>query len=294
MWNQTVRDAVAKLLENEPNIKDVIAYMEEAAKAQAQSDALDDAGFQRKSVDDPTPDPVVEKATDGKCPKCGKTMTGGKCPDHGAMDTAEEAGETPKKSIDPKPTLPPTGEQKKGLQPETPARAMLGKTRPLLTSDIGEMYEAITEIFQTMVQKAVSDATNQILGQVSKALEERDAFLAEHEKKFGELSILDEAILNQKAYDSVVEAVNDIHKREAELQEKQADLEQINQKLLDLNVTPRISSIFKAFAASESPSTEIDDEHPLSKAHPAETADGMFAKYGLKPTRVVSGNGTSR
>lgn len=311
-WTDEMRKALDVLLEGASNPQEIVAYMEETAKAQAQADALDDAGFQRKAV---TPDagaqtlhgpggllsePGVEengKAMDpsGKCPKCGKQMKDGKCPDHGNMMDAgnEEPADSGKKAVDPARVTPPTGrEDKKGLQPQGILKTQLGQTRPLLTTDIGDMYAAITDIIETRVTKAVQDATAAIYAEASKAFKERDEILAEHEKQFQELDILKEAVLVQKAYDDMVAVINEHSEHIADVQMSTEKLAAMTEQLNETNTVPRISQIFKNLAASEADATVIADDHPLAKAHPAEIAGSdLFAKYGLKPSRS---NGSGR
>lgn len=236
----------------------------------------------------------IVKASDesGKCPKCGGAMKDGKCEKCGyeaAKKSLSEPETQPKPAEQVLPSVkatPPTGEQKKGLQPPGVAKVQLGQTRPLLTSDIADMYEAITEIIEARVSKAVADTKTAIYAEVSKALQERDQFLADHAKQFEELEILKEAVLVQKAYDDMVEVLNQHSEALAEVQVGQEKIETMSKQLIETNVTPRISTIFKGLAASDSDATVISDNSALAKAHPAESASGVLAtKYGLKPSR---------
>lgn len=296
MWTDKMREALDVLFEGFDDKQQLLSYMEEAAKAQAVSDKLDDLGIQRKSV---TPggdaqtlhgpggllaEPGVEngKAMDEgaegkKCPKCGGTMKDGKCTKCGY--------EEGKKAV---PT-PPTGERHdKGLRPDTPAQALLGTSRPLLTSDLTEMYKAIADVIDQRVQKAIADVKTVIYADVSKALKERDEYLADVTKKIEELPIIEQATLVQTGLNEVTEAVKTHQDILAQLYESQQRIEAIDAQIKTDYNTPRITEIFKNLAASQQDATVVGETDPLAKAHPAETADSTFAHYGLKP---ANGNG---
>lgn len=276
IWNDKQREALNLIL-GDPSL---VKYVEQVAKAKEDSDRLDDMGIQRKSADGAQtlhgPDGLLNqpgaengKAMDEdegkteKCPKCGKPMKDGKCASCGYE----------KKSVEPE--AAPAFFQAKGagLQPND-VKTALGGDRPLMLSDLKDLYKAIAgQIEEALVvaQKAVED---KVVGEINKALEPRDRALIAIDDTLSKLEIVKDATLKEAFHEQVVDTINSQTKALAEVYQATADLQELQKKFDAEYGTPRILEQWKQLRASESGVTEVAKDSQFGQAKPTEYHNG--------------------
>lgn len=272
-------------------------------EADSQSQGLDLIGVERKSADAQTmhgPDGLVNqpgaengKAADsaGKCPKCGMKLNAkGECPTHGDV-TGEMKSITPEPQPKPaesaapeqaKATGPVMPQPKPGLQPSD-TKVALGGDRPLMFSDLKELYKAVEGQIKAEVAVALKGEREAIIGEINKALQPRDNAVIELAGKLDSLSIVEEATLKETWYQKMVSAINEQNQKLAEVYQTTEEIKSLEKAIQSEYGTPRILEQWKNLSAANGVATVLGEGDPLASSHPAVIATDNFTRVGLKP-----------